>query len=290
MSLDALIIEPFAGFAFMRRALAACLALGVAAGPIGAFLVARRMSLAGDAIAHAVLPGAAVGYLVAGLSLSAMTIGGFFAGLATALLAGLVTKFTPEREDASLAAFYLIALGLGVFFVSRRGGGVDLLHLLFGSILAVDDSGLILIAVVATFTLLAFAIAFRPLAIECFDPGFLKAQGGNGTFWHLFFLVLVVLNLVAAFQVMGTLMAVGLLMLPATAARFWSRDLGGLVWRSSGLAVLSGVTGLMISYHLDAPSGPAIVLTAGGFYLLSLVFGSTGSLRARLAPPRHLEA
>jgi zinc/manganese transport system permease protein len=272
-------LNPFVEFGFMRRGLVGCLAIALGCGPIGTILVLRRMSLMGDALSHAVLPGAALGFIFAGLWLPAMTLGGVAAGLAVALLSGLVTRLTPLREDASFAAFYLISLALGVLLVSTRGSNVDLLHLLFGSILAIDDTALVLIGVIATLTLLGLAVIYRPLVVECFDPGFLRAVGGRGGLVHTLFLALVVFNLVAAFQVLGTLMAVGLMMLPAAAARFWVRELSSLSATSSGVAVASGFLGLLLSYHLDLPSGPAIVLVAGLAYLASVLFGPRDSLR-----------
>ena len=272
-------LSPFVEFGFMRRGLVGCLAIALGCGPIGTILVLRRMSLMGDALSHAVLPGAALGFIFAGLWLPAMTLGGVAAGLAVALLSGLVTRLTPLREDASFAAFYLISLALGVLLVSTHGSNVDLLHLLFGSILAIDDTALVLIGVIATLTLLGLAVIYRPLVVECFDPGFLRAVGGRGGLVHTLFLVLVVFNLVAAFQVLGTLMAVGLMMLPAAAARFWVGELSSLSATSSGVAVASGFLGLLLSYHLDLPSGPAIVLVAGLAYLASVLFGPRDSLR-----------
>jgi zinc/manganese transport system permease protein len=273
-------LAPFAEFGFMRRALVGCLALALGCGPIGTILVMRRMSLMGDALSHAVLPGAALGFILAGLSLPAMSLGGIGAGLAVALLSGLVTRLTPLREDASFAAFYLISLALGVLLVSTHGSNVDLLHLLFGSILAVDDMALVLIGAITTLSLLSLAVVWRPLVVECFDPGFLRAVGGRGGLVHTFFLVLVVLNLVAGFQALGTLMAVGLMMLPAAAARFWVRELSALSAVSSALALTSGFLGLLLSYHFDLPSGPAIILVAGAGYLASVLFGPRDSLRA----------
>jgi zinc/manganese transport system permease protein len=272
-------LSPFVEFGFMRRGLVGCLAIALGCGPIGTILVLRRMSLMGDALSHAVLPGAALGFIFAGFWLPAMTLGGVAAGLAVALLSGLVTRLTPLREDASFAAFYLISLALGVLLVSTHGSNVDLLHLLFGSILAIDDTALVLIGVIATLTLLGLAVIYRPLVVECFDPGFLRAVGGRGGLVHTLFLALVVFNLVAAFQVLGTLMAVGLMMLPAAAARFWVRELSSLSATSSGVAVASGFLGLLLSYHLDLPSGPAIVLVAGLAYLASVLFGPRDSLR-----------
>jgi zinc/manganese transport system permease protein len=273
-------VAPFAEFGFMRRGLIGCLALALGCGPIGTILVIRRMSLMGDALSHAVLPGAALGFIFAGLWLPAMTLGGIAVGLAVALLSGLVTRLTPLREDASFAAFYLISLALGVLLVSTHGSNVDLLHLLFGSILAVDDTALILIGAIATLSLLALAAMYRPLVVECFDPGFLRAVGGRGGLVHTLFLGLVVLNLVAGFQALGTLMAVGLMMLPAAAARFWARELWSLSASSSALALASAFLGLLLSYHLGLPSGPAIILVAGLGYAASVLFGPRDSLRA----------
>ena len=148
--LQGLLIQPFIEFGFMRRALVACLALGLSCGPIGTLLVLRRMSLVGDAIAHALLPGAALAFVLFGFSLWAMSIGGFVAAVAVAGMAGLVARLTPQREDASFAAFYLIALAAGVMIISIRGNSVDLMRVLFGTVLAVEDASLLLIAGIAS--------------------------------------------------------------------------------------------------------------------------------------------
>ncbi len=288
--IDDLLIAPFRDFAFMRRALVGCLALALGSPPIGVFLLLRRMSLTGDAMSHAILPGAAVGFLVAGLSLGAMTVGGLIAGMVVALASGLVTRSTILREDASLAAFYLLSLASGVLIVSTRGSNVDLLHVLFGTVLALDDAAILLVAGIATATLVTLALIYRPLVMECLDPGYLRSVSQTGAVAHILFLTLAVLNLVGGFQALGTLMAVGMMILPAAAARLWARSLGGLMLVAVGIALASAVGGLLLSYHQNLPSGPAIILTAGGFYLLSLGFGSVGGYRARLFPGRHLEA
>ena len=276
-----LFIQPFAEFGFMRRALVACVALALGSAPMGTLLVLRRMSLMGDTMAHAVLPGAAIGFALAGFSLPAMGAGGLAAALLVALLAGWVAQVTTQREDASFAAFYLIALAAGVLIVSLHGTPVDLMHVLFGSILAVDDSALIGVAAVASLTLLAVAALYRPLLVASVDPGFLRSVGGAERTLHFVFLGLVVLNLVAGFQALGTLMAVGLMMLPATAARFWAHE----VWSQAGVATLialaSAAGGLLLSYHLQLPSGPAIVLLAGAGYIVSFLAGRHDSLLAR---------
>jgi zinc/manganese transport system permease protein len=286
-----LFIGPFAEFDFMRRALVGIVALSVSGAPIGVFLMLRRMSLTGDAMAHAILPGAAIGYLVAGFSLPAMTLGGLAAGFAVALAAGAVARLTVMKEDASLAAFYLISLALGVTIVSLRGSAIDLLHVLFGNVLALDDDVLVLLAGVASLSLLTLAALYRALVLECVDPGFLRSVSRSGGIVHLTFLGLVVLNLVAGFHALGTLLAVGLMMLPAAAARFWTADITRLILLASGFGMLSGYAGLVLSYSAGSnlPAGPAIILAAGALYLGSLLIGSQGGLLRRLLPRPHLQ-
>ncbi|SEA90179.1 metal ABC transporter permease [Rubrimonas cliftonensis] len=285
-----LLVAPFVEFGFMRRALVGCLAISLGATPVGVFLMLRRMSLTGDAMAHAILPGAALGYLAAGLSLTAMTIGGLAAGLAVALLSGVASRATALREDATLAAFYLISLALGVLIVSMRGGAVDLMHVLFGTVLALDDAALTLLCAIATITLFALAAFFRPLVLECVDPGFLRSVGGPSAAVHFLFLALAVLNLVGGFHALGTLMAVGIMILPAVAARFWAQGVGGLIAVAAVIAAGSGAAGLLLSFHLGSPSGPSIILVAGGAVVLSLFCGPVGGVLPRLARRTHLEA
>ena len=285
-----LLIAPFIEFDFMRRALVGASVLALSAAPIGVFLMLRRMSLVGDAMAHAILPGAALGYLVAGLSLGAMTLGGLIAGFAVALLAGLIARITRLREDASLAAFYLMSLALGVTLISARGSNIDLLHVLFGSVLALDDQALMLIGGVATVTLVTLAIIIRPLVMESIDPVFLRSVSQAGAPAHLAFLALAVLNLVGGFQALGTLLAVGLMMLPAIAARFWAKTLTGMIAVATLIGIVATSAGLLLSYHLGLASGPTIILVAGIMYLLSIFVGTQGGLLLALLPRKHLEA
>ncbi|MDO4997069.1 MAG: metal ABC transporter permease [Neisseria sp.] len=290
MNIYQLLIEPFAEFEFMRYALASVVFLALSAAPVGVFLVMRRMSLVGDALGHAVLPGAAVGYLLGGLSLPAMSAGGFVAGLLMALLAGLVSRFTNLKEDANFAAFYLTSLAIGVLLVSVSGSNIELLHLLFGSILAVDLPALQLVAISASVTLVVLAIIYRPLMMESIDPLFLQSVQGRGALWHLIFLVLVVLNLVSGFQALGTLMAVGLMMLPAITARLWTQKMGRLMALASVFALLCGAAGLLVSYHIEIPSGPAIILFCGAWYLFSIIFAwESGVLVRYLRRGKHLQ-
>ena len=288
MDLYQALIEPFAEFSFLRRALVGCVALSVAAPVLGVFLTLRRMSLTAEVLGHAILPGIAAAYWVAGLSAAAMWTGGLVAGLAVALGAGALARATESREDSTLTALYLLALAAGVAMISASGGGGDLQALLFGSVLGVDDAALLLMATASTVTLLGLALAWRPLALECFDPGFAQGEGARGGAWHMVFLALVVLNVLAAFQALGTLMAVGLMMLPAIAARHWARSLGGMAYAAVAVAVGSSVAGLLLSYHADVPTGPAIVLTAGAVWVGSLLAGPVDGVLGRVLRRRHL--
>ncbi|OJX10745.1 MAG: zinc ABC transporter permease [Caedibacter sp. 37-49] len=274
-------IEPFNHYAFLRRALVACIALSLGCAPVGVLLVLRRMSLMGDALSHSVLPGVALGYLLMGLSLPAMGIGGMLSGLLVALLASFISRQTVLKEDASFVGFYLIALALGAILVSTKGKNIDLMHILFGSILAVDKASLILIASITSVSVLVMALIFRPLVLECFDPIFMTSISGRGSLYHLIFMGLVVLNMVSAFQALGTLMALGMMMLPAITARFWAREVWSLYLIAILFAILSGFLGLIFSYHYSWPSGPAIILVAGVLYLITVIVGPYGSLRCR---------
>jgi zinc/manganese transport system permease protein len=147
---------------------------------------------------------------------------------------------------------------------------------------------LILVASITSATLFTLAIIYRPLIVECFDPGYLRSVGGWGAAMHFIFLVLVVLNLVAGFRALGTLMAVGLMMLPAAAARFWAKQAWSMALVAVGIAMMSGYAGLLLSYHVNLPSGPSIILTAGVCYVLSVIFGVHGSIYSRRRLGLHL--
>ncbi|MBP5790404.1 MAG: metal ABC transporter permease [Neisseriaceae bacterium] len=281
------LISPFSEFEFMRYALASVLFLSVSAAPVGVFLVMRRMSLMGDALSHAVLPGAAVGYMLAGLSLPAIAFGGFFTGLIMAAGAGLATRLSLIKEDANFAAFYLSCLALGVILVSKNGSNIDLLNLLFGSVLGVDKPSLLLIATVASMTLITLMLIYRPLLIESVDSTFLRIVKGRGGVWHIIFLMLVVINLVAGFQTLGTLMSVGLMMLPAICSRMWFSRMESLLIGSVLIAVLASIAGLLLSFYIDIPSGPAVILICGVIYFFSLLFATNGILMPYIRHKRH---
>ena len=248
--LYATLIQPFE-LEEMRRALVACLALSMACGPLGVFLLLRRMGLMGDALSHAILPGVAVAFLTCGMSTWPMMIGGLVAGV--------------------------------VLLISYGGGDMEVMHVLFGDILAIRNDSLYVMAGVTSFTLLLLAVMFRGLVLECFDSVFLRCVHGRGGWFHMGFLVLVVLNLVAGFQALGTLMTLGLMILPALATIDWQMGLAAVI------ALAASVLGLLVAYHTKTESGPAIVLVAGGFYVISMLGGAIGSVRAKYIPHHHLQ-
>jgi zinc/manganese transport system permease protein len=279
MSAYALVVAPFASLSFMRAALVACAALALANGALGTMLLLRRMSLDGEVLGHAVMPGAAIGFLYGGPSPNWLSLGGLASGLLVAALAGPIAGSRAHR-DAGLVAFYLAALSLGVVLVAWRGSNVQIVRVLFGTVLAIDRPMLLQIAAASSVILLALAALYRPLAVGAFDPVFLRAVGGR-TPYGLLFQALVVLGLVASFQAFGTLLAVGPMLLPAAAARCWGLGAGATMALSTGFGFVASAAGLLASYHANLPSGPAIVLAAGALFALSLAV--TGAWR-RLSP------
>ena len=269
MSAHALIVEPFETLAFMRAALVACLALALTNAAVGMLLVLRRMSLDGDVLGHAVMPGAAIGFLYGGPSPTWLSLGGLASGLGVAALAGLITGGR-ARQEAGLVAFYLVALSLGVVLVAWRGSNVDVVRVLFGTVLAIDRAALLQIAALASIILLVIAALYRPLAVGAFDPAFLLAAGIRAPYGAVF-AALVVLALVASFQAFGTLLALGPMLLPAAAARCWRLGAAASIALATGFGVAASLAGLLLSYHGNMPSGPAIVLSAGALFGMSSI-------------------
>jgi len=257
-NMNELLFSPFGDYIFMQRALVGSIAVCLGAVPVGIFMTLRRMSLTGDAMAHAILPGAAIAYLLSGLSLISLTLGGLLAGIIVAALAGWVARSTHLKEDTSLASFYLISLALGVLVVSLKGSNVDLFHVLFGNILALDNDALYLLASICTISLLVMAVLYRPLIIECVDPSFLRRSGRASSVAHY------------------------------GASRFWVKTLDGILITSVLMSFSGCYAGLLLSFYFDLPAGPAIVLSLGCIYIASLFVGLNGGLLEKLYPKAHL--
>ncbi|WP_042995282.1 metal ABC transporter permease [Bartonella quintana] len=274
-------LAPFVDFQFMQNALIGSILLSVSACPIGVFLMLRGMSLTGDAISHAILPGVAAAFLFCGFSLISMTLGGILAGIIVALATALISRSSLQKEDASMTVFYLIALAAGVILVSLKDSTIGLLHLLFGSVLALDTQALWLITIIMLTTVGSLCIFWRALVVESFDPLFFKSLSSLSKYVHISLLGLVVLNLVGGFQSLGTLLSVGIMMIPAITARFWLSRLGSICILSTLLGIIASICGLLLSFHLSLPSGPAIIIAAGFIYLLSCLISPRGFIAAR---------
>ena len=270
-------LDQMLSYSFMQRALAVTTLLSFSIVPVGAFLVLRRLSLAGEAMAHAITPGIVIAFVWAGLSVMSLLVGGLIAGFFVAFATAFLGRKTLLRSDAALASLYLIALAVGIFILSASGSAVPLKSFLFGSILGIDDASFVLVACVATITLAVFAVILRPLIMSTCDPVFFEAQYPNFRWLDHLFMLLVVLNLIAAFKTLGTLMAVGLMILPATSARYWVNTISGQLGLGLVFALLSCWLGLVASYLLPStPAGPGIILVASIIFTISAVSGRHG--------------
>jgi zinc/manganese transport system permease protein len=279
-------LEPFS-YAFLQRGLLVAALLGLSGGMLGCILVLRRLSLMGDALSHSLLPGIGVAYLLFGPSIPALLLGALLAGLLTALGGGLVSRLTRIKEDAAFGSLFLVLFAAGVALVSRLPARVDLLHFLFGNILGVGPSDVALAGGAAALTVTVFGLFRRSIVLETFDPVFHRATGGHGWLTHLGILALCVINLVAALQAMGVVLALGLFLLPAVTAYLWCDRLPAMLALSAGTAVFGSVVGILVSYHAGLPSGAAIVLALGAFFLLSALGSPRYGIVARLRHNRQ---
>ena len=289
MNLYSLLIEPFATHEILRYALAACVTLSFGCAPLGIFLSHKRMILAGDALSHSILPGVAVAFVVYGMSLWNMVLGGFIAGTVVVLLASFISRVTNLKDDNSIGGLYIISLALGVMIISMKGRDEEMLHLLFGDIESVTQSTLATGALIVTVSLMLLAIIYRPLIAGCVDPVFARGKGKHGTLYHNFFLILVVLNLVASFHLFGTLTAIGILILPGIISNFWSRNIDVLIPIAILISVICGLAGVLISYHNHLPAGPSVIMCLAAVYFVSVIFGAHNSVRTRYFLRNHLK-
>ena len=295
MTIIEFLFDPFLHSDAMKRALAASLAVAIAGAPLGVMLIIRRMALAGDVLTHTLLPGVAMAFLLAGQSPVVMILGGTLSGLIAVYLSMFVSRTTILHEDTSLATFYVLSLASGILLLSAGTNNADgefaeeLLHILFGNAMEIDQLTLLTIASISTGSIIVLALIYRLLVIESFDPVFLRSVGGRGAWVHLVFMTLVVLNLIAGATTIGTMMAIGLMTVPAAAARMWTQDLGVAIACAIGIATLSSVMGLLVGYHLTLPPGPTIIMIAGVLFVLSVLFGRQNGLIQRFRHPTHLD-
>lgn len=266
------LFSPFLENQFMLTALFACALISASAAPLGVFLSFKKMSLTADALGHALLPGAALGYMISGLSIAAMSLGGFLTGLLIALGTSWMSFYKKTSSDSNLAALYLISLSLGVVLVSWKGTQIDLMHFLFGNILSIDPENLKFLWLVVVFSLGIFLLILKPLLSQIVDPAWARFRKLSIRKVEFLFLLLVILNLVMSFQVLGTLMSVGLMILPGLTARLWVSSLRYVLILAILTGAIGSALGLTLSYSMNTPTGPTIILTLGVIYLITFAF------------------
>ena len=271
----------------LKTAAAGALSLAVGGAPLGTLLIARRMSLMGDALSHGILLGAAAAYLLAGPDPLALTLGALAAALVVTALSSLLARTRRLPEDAAFAVVYLPALAAGVVMMSRKAGSEALEAMLFGAAGSLDRGGLILAAGAASASLIALALFVRGFVAESVDPGFTRAEGAGGRL-HLLFMMLVALNLVAGFRAFGALMTVALMMIPAAAARFWARGWAGQAGVAIAISALASGAGLVNAALAGVEPGAVMTLWAAALFAASGLIGVNGGLFVTLARRRRL--
>ncbi len=286
MSDPATVSEMIANPDFWRAALSLSV-LGASTALLGCVLVVRRLALLGDVLAHAMLPGVGVAWLLMGVSVPALLCGGLIAGLVTAIGSGLISRFTRVKEDAAFAAMFATMFAAGLVLADLGGGSEALLHLLVGDIRGIARVDATLAITVAGVTMLAFAIWYRAILLECFDPVFHRASGGYGHLIHLGLLALVVLNLVASLRTLGAVLAVGMFMLPAVTASLWSRRWITMLGLSAMISVVGALVGLVIGWRIGAAAGPMIVAVLGGAFVLSMLLSPIHGVIGRSRAVKH---
>jgi ABC-type Mn2+/Zn2+ transport system permease subunit len=272
------LLEPLQ-YAFMVRALLASVIVGVLCAVMGTYVVLRGMAFLGDALAHAILPGVAVAYLLHGNLL----VGAIIAALVIALSIGLFSRQGTIKEDTAIGILFAAALALGVALISSiQTYAVDLSHILFGNVLGVSPLDLQLTAGLGLLILLAVWVLYKPFLIISFDPILAATLRLPADLLRYVLLMLLALTVVVSLQTVGVGLAAAMLVTPAATAYLLTRRLAPMMMLSATLGALASVVGLYLSYYLNIVSGSAIVLTATGFFLLAYVFNPRqGVLRRR---------
>ncbi len=274
----AYLVEPLQ-YAFMQRALLAGVIVGVLCAVMGTYVVLRGMAFLGDALAHAILPGVAVAYLLQGNLL----LGAIIAAVVIALSIGFFSREGRIKEDTAIGILFAAALSLGVALISSiQTYAVDLSHILFGNVLGVSPLDLQVTAALGALILVAVGLLYKPFLIISFDPVLAATLRLRADLLRYVLLVLLALTVVVSLQTVGVGLAAAMLVTPAATAYLLARRLAPMMLLSALLGALSSLVGLFISYYLNIVSGPAIVLTATGFFLLAYLFSPRqGVLRRR---------
>jgi ABC-type Mn2+/Zn2+ transport system permease subunit len=256
-------------YAFLQRGLLAALMVGVLCSIIGCYIVLRSMAFLGDAMAHAVLPGVGVAYLLG----RNLTLGALAAALVVALGVGLFSRRGAIKEDTAIGVLFAAALSLGVVMISSiRTYAVDLSHILFGNVLGVSTLDLWLTAGLGAVILILIFVFYRPFLVISFDPVLAATLRMRVGFYNNLLLILLALTIVISMQTVGVGLVAAMLVTPAATAFLLVRRLPAMMALSGLIGGFSSLIGLFASYHLNVASGAAIVLTTTAFFLLAFLF------------------
>ncbi len=262
------LLEPFS-YAFMVRGLLASLMVGVLCAVIGCFVVLRSMAFLGDALAHAILPGVAVAYLVG----ANLMLGALVAAVIVALAIGYFSRSETIKEDTAIGILFAAALSLGVALISSiRTYAVDLSHILFGNVLGVSPQDLAITAVITVAVLATLGVLYRPFLVISFDPVLAATLRMPRELLRNLLLVLLSLTVVVSMQTVGIGLVAAMLVTPGATGYLLTRRLPVMMLVSAVVGALSSVIGLYISYYANVASGAAVVLTATAFFLLAFFF------------------
>lgn len=263
--------EPFS-YNFMQRALLTSILVGAICGMLSCYVVLKRWSLLGDAISHAVLPGVAIAYLVGW----PFFVGAFITGALTSLGIGAIERHTRIKSDAAMGLMFTGAFALGIVIISKIASSTHLMHILFGNVLGVQQSALLLTLVAGITALLTVWLAYRPLLLYTFDPQQAQALGFNTSVIHYGLILLLTLTIVASLETVGIILVVAMLITPGATAHLLTERFALMMVISVTIGVVSAIVGLLLSVTFDVASGGAIVLVATGIFFVTL-----------LAAPRH---
>ena len=258
-------IDGLLNFHFLQNALITALVIGIVGGAVGCFIILRGMSLMGDAISHAVLPGVAVSFIL-GIN---FFIGAIVFGLLASTIITYIKSNSIIKSDTAIGITFSSFLALGIILIGIANSSTDLFHILFGNILAVQDLDMWITIAVALLVLTTITIFFRPLLLTSFDPILAKSIGVKVTFYHYLLMVILTLVAVTAMQSVGTILIVALLITPAATAYLYANSLKTMILLSSGFGALASVLGLFIGYSFNIAAGSSIVLTSALLFLIS---------------------
>lgn len=258
-------IDGLLNFHFLQNALITALVVGIVGGAVGCFIILRGMSLMGDAISHAVLPGVAISFIL-GIN---FFIGAIVFGLLASTIITYIKSNSIIKSDTAIGITFSSFLALGIILIGIANSSTDLFHILFGNILAVQDLDMWITIAVALLVLITITIFFRPLLLTSFDPILAKSIGVKVTFYHYLLMVILTLVAVTAMQSVGTILIVALLITPAATAYLYANSLKTMILLSSGFGALASVLGLFIGYSFNIAAGSSIVLTSALLFLIS---------------------